>query len=223
MLIDSFKLIYNKVSNLCLDTVDLIDVNEWKPDATMNHLRIEEPGSMFTVYPADLLKDMPSITSERSSSIKDKDCDGIIFHKKEGIEDLILTELKSGFDTGKICDAFNQIIHSFLKLHIMFSVCKDYQVSQLSVKFIVVCKTYKDEAQEAGVLEKINNAQTLKSGTFEDKFLSRLLANKYVDVIMDEFHDVSINPFNDDIKNKHIQMRLCLTNSYADTSVTTDL
>lgn len=223
MLIDSFKQVYNKTSLYCTDTLNTCEVRETTTGSTMNLLKIENSGCQFSNYTADLVKDMPSITTERTECIKDKDCDGVIFRNIGGQEDLILVELKSGFDTGKICDAFNQVLHSFLKVHVMLSACKNYDISTYPMKFIVACRTFKDEAQEAGVLEKISNAQTLNSGIFEDKFLARLLVNKYVDVKMDEFHDISANSFSDDIKNKHIQMRLCLTNNYADTSISTSL
>lgn len=223
MLIDSFKQVYNKTSSYCTDTPNVCEVREAKTGSTMNLLKLDNPGCQFSNYTSDLVKDMPSITTERTECIKDKDCDGIIFRNNSGQEELILIELKSGFDTGKICDAFNQILHSFLKMHVMLSACKNYEISTFPMKFIVACKTFKDKAQEAGVLEKISNAQTLNSGIFEDKFLARLLVNKYVDVKMNEFHDISVNSFSDDIKNKRIQMRLCLTNNYADTSISTSL
>lgn len=167
---------------------------------------------------------MPDLTTNRTSIIKDSDCDGIQFVVDTGgNEQLVLTELKSTFDTGKICDAYNQIIHSFLKLHSLFSQCEDYSLNQLPVSFIVGCKCFKDKAQESSVYSKINTAMTLKQNNFEAKLLGKLLNNKSISVKMSEFHDIKRAHFHQDLKAKQITMRLCQTQKFTDVSITVNL
>lgn len=220
MLIDSFSKSYPDKQALRVDTIGLCEITEKEKGATMTNLKINREGTSFYTFPADIVKGMPSDENDMLKFIKDKDCDGIVFLKhNSGTEELILSELKSGFGTGTISDAFNQIIHSFLKMHVMLSTCESYSLHDLTSNFIVACKTFENKSQEVKVWKKINDYKTLKRGYFEDKFLGKLLVRTVVDVIMDEFHDIRINAFSEEIKNKHIQMRLCLTSSPTDTSV----
>lgn len=220
MLIDSFSKSYPDKQSLRVDTTEYCEITEYDKNATMTNLKIHRSGTSFYTYPAELVKGMPSTDSEIISFIKDKDCDGVSFLKNnEGTEELVLSELKSGFGTGTISDAFNQVIHSFLKMYLMLSTCDSFSLNDLRISFIVACKTFESKDQEAKVWKKINDCKTLKRGHFEDKFLGKLLVRPFVEVPMKAFHDIDVNSYSDEIKSKHIQMRLCLTSSPKDHSI----
>lgn len=224
MLISSFDGLFDKTSPGLKLLKGKSIVKENSPGATVKSLQLFSKGKDFFCYPSSLVESMPDLTTRRTSKIKDSNCDGIlIVADSKSTEQLVLVELKSTFDIERIAGAYNQVLHSFLKLHSLFSQCEDYSLDQLPVLFIVGCKCFKDKIQESAVYDKISIAKMLNQDKFEAKFLGKLLVKQSVTVYLNEFNDIKRNPFHKDIKGKSIMLSLRMTNKFSDKSISVRL
>lgn len=190
--------------------------------ATMTHLEVNAMGD-FLGFDQDLVKNVKDTTTQMSSSLEDKDCDGIAFlNDDSNQEHLVFVELKSNFDIQKITGAFHQITMSFVKMHAWLSLCKDYDLDKIKVHFITACKCCKDKDQEDDVRLRISQAQQFGNETFETKFLKPLLDKNNIKVKLSSFGDIQKLPFHDCICKKDVCMYLQLTENLSDsqTSVT---
>lgn len=215
---DTFIQIFDKSKTRghAVECTDSWMVTEHDAKATMNSLKVNAKGQ-FLAFDHDLVKSMPDISTKLSSYLEDKDCDGIAFLRdNHGQEHLVFTELKSNFDTYKITEAFHQIIMSFLKMHSFLSLCKNYNLSDIIVHFIVACKCCKDKNQATNVLLRVSQAQQLSNKTFESKFLKPLLDNHCINVNMSSYGDIQRLPFHDSICGKNVNMYLQLTQNPED-------
>ncbi len=191
-------------------------------DATMTHLEVNATGD-FLGFNHDLVKGVKDITTEMSSKLDDKDCDGIAFlNDNSKQEHIVFAELKSNFDVQKITGAFHQITMSFIKMHAWLSLCKGYNLDKIKVHFIAACRCCKDEDQEDNVRLRISQAQQLGTETFEAKFLKPLLDKNNIKVKLSSLGDIQKLPFHDCIREKEVCMYLQLTKNPLDsqTSVT---
>lgn len=197
-------------------------VEEHDKEATLSQLEVNATGD-FLGFKHNLVKGVKDTTTKMSSSLSDKDCDGIAFlNDNSKQEHLVFAELKSNFDIQKITNAFHQITMSFVKMHAWLSLCKDYNLDKIKVHFITACKCCKDKNQEDSVRLRISQAQQLGKDTFETKFLKPLLDKKNIKVKLSSFGDIQKLPFHDCICEKEVCMYLQLTENPSDskTSVT---
>lgn len=124
---NTFITIYDKAlanghAHECKNTWDVVEHGK---DATMTHLEVNAIG-VFWGFDQALVKGVKDTTTKMSSSLEDKDCDGIAFLTDNSEQEhLVFAELKSNFDIQKITGAFHQITMSFLKMHVWLSLCKD--------------------------------------------------------------------------------------------------
>lgn len=200
--------------------------NQWEvkeQNASMRTLYVNAQG-VFLGFTHDLVKCMSNTTSEMSSNLEDKDCDGIAFLNDDSEEEhLLFVELKSNFDIKKIIKAFHQITMSFIKIHMWLSLCKNYNLDKIKVHFITACKCYKDEEQELSVKLRISEAQQLEEESFETKFLKPLLDNNNIKVKLSSFYDIQNLPFHDCICEKEVNMYLQMTQNHSDSSTSINI
>ena len=156
---------------------DVFEVHEHDPDPNIStrHLRVEHAGATFASFNFMLVKGMGDITEKRSSQFEDHDCDGVTIVAHQGHDGLVFSELKSKFSTQKLYEAFRQMTHSFLKMHAMLSLCKDYKVEDVSLHFIAACQCFEDKDQEDGIYNRLSKEEQEDDTTFAGKFLRRLI------------------------------------------------
>ena len=221
---DTFTTLFDKArgnghAHGCKNTWAVV---EHEQNATMTRLEVNAAGD-FLGFDHDLVKGVKDTTTKMSSTLEDKDCDGIAFlNDNSNQEHLVFAELKSNFDVQKITGVFHQITMSFVKMHAWLSLCKDYDLDKIKVHFITACKCCKDKDQEDNVILRISQAQQLGNETFETKFLKPLLDKNKIKVNLSSFSDIQKLPFHDCICKKEVCMYLQLTKNPSDsqTSVT---
>ena len=140
-----------------------------------------------------------------------------LFVDAEGRKHMVLVDLKSNFDIQKICGAYEQDIHTFLKLHALFSLCEGYSLHGMVIDLIVACKTFKDTDQEARVLDFISMKCMEEEDSFEKKFLNNLLHDGPVKTCMDDLKTIRSLPFHPSIKGVDVRLHLFTTMRYTDT------
>ncbi len=217
---DSFTEVFNKAKSRghAKECFGKWVVEEHEIGATMTHLEVNANG-LFLGFDHDLVKGVADITTNMSSHLEDKDCDGIAFLLDESSQThLVFTELKSGFDIGKITKAYHQIIMSFIKMHAWLSLCKDYNLKNVKVHFITACKYFSGKEQKDNVMLRISQAQQLGKETFEARFLRLLLKDHNINIKMETLDDIRKLPFNDTICDKEIVMYLQLTDKPEDST-----
>ena len=136
------------------------------PNISTRHLRVEHAGATFASFNFMLVKGMGDITEKRSSQFEDYDCDGVTIVAHQGHDGLVFSELKSKFSTQKLYEAFRQMTHSFLKMHAMLSLCKDYKVEDVSLHFIAACQCFEDKDQEDGIYNRLSKEEQEDDTTF---------------------------------------------------------
>lgn len=214
------KALANGHAHECKNTWDVVEHGK---DATMTHLEVNAIG-VFWGFDQALVKGVKDTTTKMSSSLEDKDCDGIAFLTDNSEQEhLVFAELKSNFDIQKITGAFHQITMSFLKMHVWLSLCKDYDLGKVKVHFITACKCCRNKDQEDNVRHRISQAQQLGKDTFETKFLKPLLDKKKIQVKLSSFDDIRKLPFHDHICEKEVVMYLQLTDTPSDSQTTVSI
>ncbi len=200
---------------------DAFEVNEHdtNPKVKTRHLRVEQTGAAFASFNYMLVKGMGDITEKRSSQFEDHDCDGITIKSYQGQDGLVFSELKSKFSTQKVYEAYQQMTHSFLKMHAMLSLCKDYTLEDVSLHFIAACQCFEDKDQEDGIYERLNKEEQLGKHTFAGKFLRRLIEQHELTVKFGEVASVWSLPLNKSLADKEIKLTLQVTQNYGDNSL----
>lgn len=221
----SFVELFNKVTNPSfanketkIGSFEVKEYNTGDSLVPLSLLRVEQNDTEFTSFNHCLVHEMKDITEKRTSIIHDSDCDGIAFVNHGTSDGLILVELKSQFSTKKIKDAFSQMICSFLKLHAMLSLCKNYSIDSISIQFIAACQCFEDEIQEDGVYNRLNMAERSAKATFEGSFMRKLIEKHNIEVKLGDVTDLWGVPLNSSLTNKQLTLSLQMTKKYGDTS-----
>lgn len=222
-IISSFGELYDKTLNPAFANYttsnDAFVVNEHDPKASTTLLRVEQAGAAFATFNYMLVKGMGDITEKRSSYFENQDCDGVTFMSKQGHVGLIFSELKSKFSTQKLHDAFCQMTHSFLKMHAMLSLCKDYTFDDMSLHFIAACQCFEDKDQEVGIYNRLSKEEQVSKTTFASKFLRKLIEHHDVTVKFGEVTAVWNLPINQNLADKEITLSLQVTQNFGDSSL----
>lgn len=201
--------------------VGSFEVKEHKADSSpvpMTLLRVEHKDAEFTSFNHCLVEGMKDLTETRTSFIRDLDCDGVAFVKFDTQEGLIFAELKSRFSTGNVEGAFGQMFTSFLKMHAMLSLCKDYSIDKISVHFIAACQCFQDDNQVVGVYNRLNKVENAAKNSFEGSFLRKLFEEHEIVV---KFGDITSSwnlPLNESLTDKSVTLSLQMTQKYGDRS-----
>ncbi len=200
---------------------DVFEVNEEGPNPKIitRHLRVEQTGAIFASFNHMLVQGMCDITEKRSSLLIDHDCDGITIKTFHGQDGLVFSELKSKFSTQKVYEAFLQMTHSFLKMHAMLSLCRDYALDDVSLHFIAACQCFEDKDQEDGIYNRLSKEEQEGKHTFVGKFLRRLIQKHELTVKFGEVATVFNLPLNQALVDKEIKLTLQVTQKYGDSSL----
>ena len=224
-IISSFSELYDKTIDPAFanytETTDVFMVNEHDPSPNVmtRQLCVEHHGAQFASFNYMLVKGMGDITKKRSSWLEDHDCDGVTFMLNQGHNGLIFSELKSKFSTQKLHDAYRQLTHSFLKMHAMLSLCKDYALDDMSVHFIAACQCFEDKDQEDGIYNRLSKEEQIDKTTFVSKFVRRLIEQHDVTVKLGEVTSVWNLPLSQELEDKDITLSLQVTKVFGDSSL----
>ena len=195
------------------------EVKECDTGASVTRLRVTMPNAEFSSFNNHLVKGMKEITEIRSSRLLDSDCDGIAFVNYNGHDGLVLAELKSRFSTMHLKKAFGQLTHSFLKMHAMLSLCKDYSIDTISLHFIVACQCFSDNNQEDSVYNLLSKAENSDSASFEGKLLRKLLEQHHLEVPFGTLTSLWNMPLNSSLIEKPLTLSLQLTQHFGDSTL----
>lgn len=197
------------------ESSDIWRIHEESSSAFVKDLEVKKSGAIFKGFDQLLTKSMDSLTTKRSSTFKDKECDGVAFVKISAEERLLFVELKSKYDTSRISCALEQMCCSFLKMHSMLSLCKGYSLYSLPIDFCAVTLCCRDDDEHAKVNMFIS--QALMSDEQKDigSFFDNLFSKGYVNITFNRlFKILNIDlPLHDDIMNKDIKVYLTTTPS----------
>lgn len=221
----SFLELFDKTTNSSFCGIsygtDSFEVNEYDPnpsDVPLTHLQVNQEGAYFTSFTHSLIKGMKCITETRSNHLLDSDCDGIAFVDHEAHEGLIFAELKSRFNVSRIVKAYKQMVFSFLKMHAMLCLCKDYFIDKISLQLIAACQCFENTDQEDSVYDRISKAELLSDLSFEGVLLRRLIEQRYVSIKLGEITDIWNLPLCDALTQKELILTLHMTENYGDES-----
>ena len=200
---------------------DAFEVNEHDSNSRVStrNLRVEQTGAAFASFNHMLVKGMSDITEKRSGLLEDYDCDGIAIKTCQGQDGLVFSELKSRFSTQKVYEAFQQMTYSFLKMHAMLSLCKDYTLDDVSLHFIVACQCFEDKDQEDGIYNRLSKEEQESKHTFVGKFLRRLIEKHELMVKFGEIATIWNLPLNQTLADKEIKLTLQVTQNYGDSGL----
>lgn len=224
-IIASFGELFDKTLNPAFtnftETTDAFEVKEHdpNPDVMTRLLSVEHNGARFASFNYMLVKGMGDITEKRSSLFEDRDCDGVTFMLNQGDNGLIFSELKSRLTTQKLYEAYRQMTHSFLKMHAMLSLCNDYSLDDMSVRFITACQCFEDKDQEDGIYNRLSKEEQIDKTTFVSKFIRRLIEQHDVTVKFGEVISVWDLPLNQNLANKDVTLSLQVTQNFGDSSL----
>lgn len=224
-IISSFGDLYDRTLNPTfanyIETTDVFEVNEHdhNPKVLTRLLSVEHSGAQFASFNYMLVKGMGDITEKRSSLFEDRDCDGVAFMLNQERDGLIFSELKSTLSTQSLFKAYRQMTHSFLKMHAMLSLCKDYALDDLSVHFIAACQCFEDKDQEDGIYNRLSKEEQIDKTTFVSKFVRRLIEQHDVTVKFGEVSSVWDLPLSQNLADKLITLSLQVTQNFGDTSL----
>ena len=187
--IDALRTIFNRMTACFRCYHQSWEVVETAAGAQFRKLEIRSAGTDFHEIGNAFYKGIKNTTQDRSTHLKDLDCDGVS----------------------------EQDIHTFLKLHALFSLCEGYSLHGMVIDLIVACKTFKDTDQEARVLDFISMKCMEEEDSFEKKFLNNLLHDGPVKTCMDDLKTIRSLPFHPSIKGVDVRLHLFTTMRYTDT------
>ena len=190
----------------------VVEEHDVNPKVKTRHLQVVQVGAEFASFNYMIVKSMGDITEKRSRLLKDHDCDGVTFMSHQGQDGLIFSELKSGFSTQK----FRLMTHSFLKMHAMLSLCKDYEIGALSLHFIAACQCFEDKNQEVGVYNSLSKEEQLGGTTFVGVFLRKLIEKHDVKVKLGDVAAILNLPLSQKLADKEITLSLQVSTNYGE-------
>lgn len=170
-IINSIQSIYDKKSSSCYSCHCDWTITEDSQNATFNKLTIHKEGVDFTVIDNAFYKGLNAITHERSSFLCDSDCDGIALVEGKDHNQFIFVDLKSSFSESSIRKAFHQDFFSFLKIHVMLSLCEDYHLDKTQLFFYAACPPCKTKSEEDSIKDSLLMGKTINNVRFIDKCL----------------------------------------------------
>lgn len=215
---DSFLQIFDKTNtSISAKSPDLVwCVVETAPDAGIKRLEVDMRSADFVAFDDSLCKNIPRVTSGISSSLKDSECDGIALIRKNDEDIMVFCDLKRSLDTKNIKKGFSQDLLSFIKLHMLLSLCNNYNLAEFKIDFIVTCKCFENEAKRADILLRVQNNQIVDKDYFINSLLYPLIKNGEKCVRLGDFPQIAGLDINPCIKNKNVKLRLLTSNNYAD-------
>lgn len=169
LIIDSIHSIFDKKQSSCFCSNNIWEINEPSKTAIIKKVIFKKDDTSFGVINNDFYKSIDQITTTRSSVLKDKDCDGISFIDGGDKTHILLVDLKSCFSGSDISTAFEQDFFSFLKIHMMLSMCSGYILKSLNVSFYVACPKCKNTDEEDQIKDNILMSEEAGENNFTNK------------------------------------------------------
>ena len=148
-IINSIKEIFDRHAQFCVSDDSQWTIIETTENADLKKLKINASNHNFGILVNPFYKGLAAITNVRSSFLKDSDCDGVAFYDDGQKKRLIFVDLKSSLSSNNIKKAVKQNFFTFLKLQMMLSICKDYDLSQYELHFYIACCNCNDDALDS--------------------------------------------------------------------------
>lgn len=219
--IDSFNSIFDLTQITSVDNI--WEVNESHNCASFRKLNIHNIGEVFNFFDSRCYKGTKCISEMISSSIKDKDCDGVAFTTFNGSAYIILSELKSALDSGDILKAYTQTVFTLIKLHMILSLCKGYDIESMNILSIIACQPPKDAKQLTYLKDQMLLMEEGGKLGSDVKLLLNLFFKKKIDTLIKDVSFIKDLPLNEQLANKNIRFCLKTADEYGNESVDVEL
>ena len=218
--IESFTQIFDKIKVSSFD--DVWTVTESKEKASFKRINIKNKGNKFCAISNETYGQWKLLFQSRSTFLKDLDCDGVACCSIKDEIYFILVELKSTLSSSKITSAVKQIVFTYLKLFMLFSLCEGFD-SHIKLIGVIGCKPPKDEQQFSFLKE---NLMLMTNGVELQPDVKCLLKLYFNDVTTLKLGDISflsnVN-LNNTIRDKEISLYLKVGDKYEDEEALFDL
>jgi hypothetical protein len=168
--IENFKQIFSYTPNESTVAINLVENGA---NAKIRHLNIIAGGVNLVSFSEDYSDRVGQLF--KKSSHCTRNADGIIAFENFNGKNLLLCEMKSS-GGGVFNSAFQQVLSSYLKMCMLFSMCDEFQISNFRVFFIFTSQDGVELAQRLNELEQIDVSQR----TFIDNIRLELLKGKRV-------------------------------------------
>lgn len=212
-IIDSLLSLYDKKSSDCHCGSCSWEVTESDNLATFRKLTICKDGAKFGIVDNDFYKGLGKMTSERSTFLADKDCDGVSFCEFDGKTHLLFVDLKSNFS--KIEDAFRQDFFTLIKMHMFLSICKGYDISNLTIDFFSASPPFRNEDEESEIMDRLNMSDQLNEPRFIDKCYINHLNGKNSTVLkVEDLPYVRSAELHDSILSSYVRFHIFTLEEY---------
>lgn len=193
-----------------------------EPDAGAQLKKVTITGTgNFDVIENPFYKSWSHVTTDRSSFLKDSDCDSTAFYIDESGKKLIFVDLKSSLSSDNLQKAIKQDFFSFLKMQMAFALCKDYRLKDFDLYFLMACPMWDDDL---GAEIKDNLSQNEMLG-YDDDYLSQCLkdyfygGNEWTCKISD-LPFIHKSTLHRDILDKNVKFKILTTADATDSELT---
>lgn len=217
--IDSLQKVYDK-ANFSKKANTWI-VTETNTGASFNKLRINNDGEYFNVIENKFYKGWSQVTTQLSSFLKDKDCDGVSMTQLNKKKYLVLSELKSALDSKDILKAYEQIVFTYMKLHMAASLCEGFDSDDFEIIGIIACHPPKDKNQETILQQQYLFMEERKEPDVRcllKLYMEHKISNKFGAI-----HFTKGKPIHEKLKDKSITIYLQTSPTANDSEADIDL
>ena len=217
-LADSFLQIFDKAKGcISADTSSSVwVVTETERKAGIKRLNVDMNKAEYIAFDDKLCREKLHLPVNISTHFKDSNCDGIALIRKGDENLMFFCDLKAAVDTKDIKKGFAQNLFSFIKLHMLLSLCNNYNLTEFNIDFIVVCKYFENSAKKADIFSRVQSGQIADKDVFINAILYPLLKNGEICVKLGDFPQIESLDINPCIKNKKVKLRLLMSSNYAD-------
>ena len=219
---DSLHSVYDRKACDCHCCECQWEVIEAQKGVSFKKLTLCLDGATFGVIDDDFYKGIQKMTSDRSSFLYDKNCDGVSFCEYEGTLHLLFVELKSNFS--EIQKAFIQDFFTLMKMHMFLSICKDYNLENIIVDFFAASSPFKNKDEESNILDRLNMSDQLNESCFIDKCYHNHLFNKKSTIMrIGDLPFVRNQELHNSIMSSSIRFHIFTPKTYEESEGTLDL
>ncbi len=218
---DTIQSLYNK-NAACIHCLSCKWEISEPNDVPFKKMTFFKEGVTFGIIDDVFYKNIPNMTCNKSSFLKDANCDGVSFCIVDGKMHLLFVDLKSNI--ASIEKAFEQDFFTMLKIHMFFSLCRGYDLRNLTLDFFVACPPYKDKDQESDILSQLNMADESDTLQYYQRcLLNHLLYKKETIVKIEELPFKIKNILNESIITSQIHLHIYTPESYGESEGLLDL
>lgn len=142
---ESFKTIFDKAP--CALKKSLCEIHEQNQAASFTNLTLVNEGEEIFLLENQFYKNSHGRIVDWSTKLDDLDSDGFLITEINGRKTIIVSELKSKLDSEDLLKAYKQIVYTYIKCYMLFSLCSWFQTADFDIVGIIACKPPKDEKQ----------------------------------------------------------------------------